>query len=200
MWRRACAVPASERRGLGSKRIQRFHPVDLVRRNFWQVADEAHELPDLFLPGRIRLAGTKRRHAGKADAVLDDVEHLAVGQTLGCLGPHVGGLGEQPTTDRRALATAVVAVAHRTIAGEVLQPGFEFIRGCPDRVRSRLDLTRDGEPADGPRHARLHRARLRLRLESRAHQIGGPSDHHGGDDENRGDNDLYSCPHDSPRL
>src|SRR4029450_7859431 len=107
--------------------------------------------------------------AGEADAVLDDVEDLAVGQTLGCGGAHVGGLGEQPTTDRRALATAVVAVAHRTIAGKGLQPGFWLLRGCPDRVRSHLDLTWNSEPADGSRHARLHRTRLRLRFESRAH-------------------------------
>src|SRR4029453_9396834 len=111
-----------------------------------------------------------------------------------------GGLGNNPRPIAAPWATAVVAVAHRTIAGKVLQPGFKLPRGCPDRVRSRLDLTRDGEPTDGPRHARLHRPRLRLRFESRAHHIGAPSGPHGGYDEKNSDNDQYQCPHVSPAV
>ena len=139
------------------ERIQRLHPVDLVRRDPRQVADETHELPHLLVPGRIRLAGAKRRHAGEADAVLDDVEDLAVGQTSG-LRRRACRAAWGITLDRSpSLATAVVAVAHRTIAGKVLQPEFELLRGR--RIGFDRALTSRGiaKPADRPRHARLQR-------------------------------------------
>jgi hypothetical protein len=80
------------------------------------VADEANQVPGVLLA--VRLA--ERGHAGEADAVLDDVEQLAVAQQLRALGAQVGRFRVEALANGR-LAAAVVAVAESAVVGEVLE-------------------------------------------------------------------------------
>src|SRR5688500_5438437 len=59
-------------------RIHRFHLLDLVGRQTWQLPNEVHEVPRLLRA--FRRPGAPGRHAREANTVLADVVQLGIGQ------------------------------------------------------------------------------------------------------------------------
>ena len=67
-------------------------------------------------------------HPRQPHSVLDDVEDLAVGESLCFARLHVGRLGIEVAADLR-LASAVIAVTKRAVVGEVGSSGGHRLRG-----------------------------------------------------------------------
>src|SRR5262245_37857414 len=88
-------------------RIHRFHLRDILGCQVRKPSDEMDETPRGLL-ATLR-AGRPPRHAGKPDAVLDDIEQLAVGEILRVLLTHVGWLGEEAPT-HLGIAASIVRV------------------------------------------------------------------------------------------
>src|SRR4029079_14170248 len=108
-------------------------------------------------------AGPERRHPGEADAVLDDVEDLAIGQLLGERIAQIRRLRKQSVAEWRLLAAAGVAVAEGTIAGEMLKPFVRCLPGVRQRIDSGLVCRRNGNAADGASDPRFERTWRGLR-------------------------------------
>src|SRR6266853_6870687 len=102
------------------------------------MANKKHELPVILIvpspPG----------HASKADAVLDDVEQLAVGQMLCCVLSQIRRGWVKPSINHR-LPGPVVRMAEGAVVREVIPPLSDVERARRQRVGEPLGSGRRGQ-------------------------------------------------------
>src|SRR5688572_20616048 len=96
-----------------SFRVDLSHQLDFLFRELRKVANEEHQFPVLVI------LAAPSRHSREPDAVLDDVEQLAIREFLGIWFAHVRRRWIQPGI-YLCLATAVVGMAYRAVIGEMV--------------------------------------------------------------------------------
>src|SRR5246127_1565012 len=96
-----------------------FHFEFFCRSERGQMTDEAHQFPAIFdIVIVFGSSAAKRGHSGKAHAVLDDPENVAVRKLLRLVSAKIGWLGIQSMA-KHGIAAAVVAMADGAVIGEV---------------------------------------------------------------------------------
>src|ERR1700681_551175 len=110
------------------------------------MTDEADEAPAFLLAGCF--TGTPGRHAGQADAVLDDVKQLMVLETLRRCQSHVRRPGVQ-TAPHLRVATPVVRMTRGAVIGEVRTTQSDRCLGVRYWVWWVAGMPPDGEVSHG---------------------------------------------------
>src|SRR5687768_4634463 len=96
-----------------SFRVDLFHQLDFLFSELRKVAYEEHQFPVLVI------LAAPSRHSREPDAVLDDVEQLAIRELLSIWLAHVRRRRVQPGIDL-GLAATVVSMANGTVIGEMV--------------------------------------------------------------------------------
>src|SRR6266511_1958472 len=105
--------------------------MDVARREWRQFTNEVHQVPR----SRLAFFRTRRpcRHPCQPNAVLDDVEQLAVRERLRGLQTHIGWLRIEANSEF-GLAAAIVRVTGRAVVGVMRHPLSENFWRLRNRV------------------------------------------------------------------
>src|SRR5439155_22213634 len=120
--------------------------LQLFSRDLRQMADEVYEFPAVFILFSMR---AKSRHARKADAVVNDVEDLAVRQVLCLRAAHIGRFRIQALPDFSRTA-AIISVAERAVVGEMGHRFGQYFRIGAHRIFRFASARRHRKAAQTP--------------------------------------------------